>query len=45
MNRWLRDVHKLFLCVGFFFSSCYSSQQLTQNNIWTQVLLAESLEL
>ena len=24
---------KLFLCIGFSFSGCYSSQQLSQNNI------------
>ena len=25
--------HELFLCIGFYFSGCYSSQQLSQNNI------------
>ena len=29
----LPNVHELFLCVGFSFSGCYSSQQLSQNNI------------
>ena len=30
-NEMRTNVHKLFLCVGF--SGCYSSQQLSQNNI------------
>ena len=25
--------HKLFLCISFSFSGCYSSQKLSQNNI------------
>ena len=33
MKCWLPNVHELFLCVGFSFSGCYSSQQLSQNNI------------
>ena len=30
---WLSNVHELFLCIGFSFSGCYLSQQLSQNNI------------
>ena len=33
MKCRLPNVHELFLCIGFSFSGCYSSQQLTQNNI------------
>ena len=33
MKCWLPNMHKLFLCIGFSFSGCYSSQQLSQNNI------------
>ena len=33
MKCRLPNVHELFLCVGFSFSGCYSSQQLSQNNI------------
>ena len=33
MKCQLPKVHKLFLCVGFSFYGCYSSQQLSQNNI------------
>ena len=29
----LSNGHELFLCGGFSFSGCYSSQQLSQNNI------------
>ena len=25
--------HELFLCIGFSFSDCYLSEQLSQNNI------------
>ena len=33
MKCRLPNVHQLFLCIGFSFSGCYSSQQLSQNNI------------
>ena len=33
MKCRLANVHKLFLCIGFSFTGCYSSQQLRQNNI------------
>ena len=33
MKCWLPNVHELFLCIGFLFSGCYSSEQLSQNNI------------
>ena len=29
----LPNVHKLFMCIGFCFSGCYSSQKICQNNI------------
>ena len=33
MKCQLLNVHELFLCMGFTFPGCYSSQQLSQNNI------------
>ena len=33
MKCRLPNVHELFLCIGFSFSGCYSSQQLSQKNI------------
>ena len=33
MKCQLPNVHELFLCIGFSFSGCYSSQHLSQNNI------------
>ena len=37
MKCRLPNVHKLFLCLGFSLSCCYSSQQLSQNNILTTI--------
>ena len=33
MKCQLPNVHELFLCIGFSFSGCYPSQQLSQNSI------------
>ena len=33
LRCWLPNVHKLVLCISFCFSGCYSSKQLSQNNI------------
>ena len=33
MKCRLPNVHELFVCIGFSFSGCYSSKQLSQNNI------------
>ena len=33
MKCRLPNVHELFVCVDFAFSGCYSSKQLSQNNI------------
>ena len=36
--------HDLFLCIGFSFSGCYSSQQFRQNNILFTTIKFKTLQ-
>ena len=44
MKCQLPNMHKLFLCIGFSFSGCYSSQQLSKNNILLTTIKFKTFE-